>query len=310
MATSKKVSKQQAGKKKAGKKKTSSPAKPAKKAAKKAAAKKPAAKKAAAKKPPAAKKAAVKKATAAKKPAAAKKATAAKKKPAAAKKTAAAGKLAIGNDAPSFDLLADDGKRYSKASLAGQRFVLYFYPRDNTSGCTTEAKEFSELIGNFDELGVPVIGVSTDSVESHAKFRSKQGLSVVLLSDAEREVSEAYGAWGQKLMYGKPVVGMIRSTFVVGPDGKLEAIYTVRKAAGHAQTVLADVQARAEAPEPSTVEPEPEPAAEVPELEADGVDSAQVGEDDEPSLDEPEEIVDAAEAGGLDDGDEPELDDE
>jgi peroxiredoxin Q/BCP len=293
MATSKKVSKQQAGKKKAGKKKPAKPAKPAKKAA----AKKPAAKKAAAKKKPMAAK---------KKPMAAKKKpTAAKKKPAAAKKTAAAGKLAIGDDAPSFDLLADDGKRYSKASLAGQRFVLYFYPRDNTSGCTTEAKEFSELIGNFDELGVPVIGVSTDSVESHAKFRSKQGLSVVLLSDAEREVSEAYGAWGQKLMYGKPVVGMIRSTFVVGPDGKLEAIYTVRKAAGHAQTVLADVQARVEAPEPSTAEPEPEPPAEVPELEADALDSAQVGEDDEPSLDEPEEIVDAAEAGGLDDGDEP-----
>jgi peroxiredoxin Q/BCP len=146
-----------------------------------------------------------------------------------------------------------------------------------------------------------VLGVSTDSVESHAKFRAKQGLSVVLLSDAEREVSQAYGAWGPKSMYGKPVVGMIRSTFVVGPDGKLEAVYTVRKAAGHAQTVLADIQARVEAAEPSTDAP-PLPAAEPaddPAEEPDSLDVGQVGEDDEPSPDVPE-VVDSVEADELD----------
>src|SRR5690606_839482 len=140
--------------------------------AKKATAKKATAKKATAKKATA-KKAPAKKAPA--KKAAAKKATAAQRtiseKPAASDV-----ELVIGDVAPDFDLPAADGNRYSKALLAGQRFVLYFYPRDNTSGCTTEAKEFTELLPNFEELGIQVIGVSTDSVESHAKFREKQGI--------------------------------------------------------------------------------------------------------------------------------------
>src|SRR5690606_27000466 len=108
---------------------------------------------------------------------------------------------------------------------------LYFYPRDNTSGCTTEAKEFTELMPNFEELGIQVIGVSTDSVESHAKFREKQGIGVVLLADTEFETSIAYGVWGEKSMYGKPVIGMNRTTFVIGPDGLIERKYSVRKAA-------------------------------------------------------------------------------
>lgn len=192
-------------------------------------------KKAAAKKTPA------KQTTAKQTPA---KQTPAKKTP--AKKTAAKQTPALepGSAAPSFELPGDDGETYSKAALAGQRFVLYFYPRDNTPGCTTEAQEFSALREDFEELGVTVLGVSTDTLASHAKFRAKHDLSIVLLSDTEREVASAYGAWGEKMMYGKPVVGMIRSTFVVGPDGKLEAVYKVRKAAGHAQQVLEDLRAR------------------------------------------------------------------
>ena len=150
--------------------------------------------------------------------------------------------IEVGTVAPNFDLAADDGQRRALASMAGRRFVLYFYPRDNTPGCTTEAKEFSELAPNFEELGVQVFGVSTDSLPSHVKFRAKQGLKIALLSDPDAECSRAYGAWGSKQMYGKPVVGMIRTTFVVGPDAKVERKYVVRQAAGHAAKVLADIQ--------------------------------------------------------------------
>ena len=138
--------------------------------------------------------------------------------------------LKEGDLAPAFDLLADDGKRYSLESMSGKRFVLYFYPKDDTSGCTTEACEFTGLEG-FGMMDVPVLGVSPDSVESHAKFREKYALGVTLLSDTDRKAAIAYGAWGEKKNYGKTYAGIIRSTFVVGPDGKIEKCYTVRKAA-------------------------------------------------------------------------------
>jgi peroxiredoxin Q/BCP len=277
-----------------------------KKPSKKAAAKKPAAakKKTAAKKKPAAKQPAAKKKAAAKKKTAAKKKPAAKQ-PAAKKKTAATTskpppsdvELQVGDEAPDFDLLADDGERYSKASLAGQRYVLYFYPRDNTPGCTIEAKEFTELLPNFEELGVVVLGVSTDSVESHAKFRSKQELGVVLLSDNEHAASTAYGAWGEKSMYGKPVVGMVRSTFVVGPDGRIEKNYVVRKAAGHAKEVLEYVQSRVD--ESGKGHLEPVNAPEDPDLE-----DPQTGEDDEPPQQPEAEIVEGSSDDEHDDQDE------
>ena len=144
----------------------------------------------------------------------------------------------VGDDAPDFDLEADDGQRYSLASMAGQRFVLYFYPKDDTPGCTKEACEFSTLDG-FKDKGIPVLGVSKDSLAAHAKFRAKYDLSIPLLSDPDKSVASAYGAWGEKKLYGKTVIGSIRSTFVIGADGKIEQLWRpVRKAEGHASVVL------------------------------------------------------------------------
>ncbi|HVI02830.1 MAG TPA: peroxiredoxin, partial [Enhygromyxa sp.] len=165
---------------------------------------------------------------------------------------------------------------------------LYFYPRDNTSGCTIEAKEFTELLPNFEELGVVVLGVSTDSVESHAKFRAKQELGVVLLSDESYEAALAYGAWGEKSMYGKPVVGMVRSTFVVGPDGRVEKAYTVRKAAGHAQGVLEFVQSRVDESDGAEAIDETDDDE---DDDTDVLEGPQTGDDDEPNEQPEAEIV-------------------
>ena len=149
--------------------------------------------------------------------------------------------MAVGDLAPAFDLPADDGKSYSRESLAGKRVVLYFYPKDNTPGCTAEACEFSANRA-FADKGVVVIGVSADSLASHANFRSKFNLSIPLLSDPDHDVATRFGAWGQKMLYGRTFMGMIRSTFVIGPDSRIERIYfPVRKAAGHADAVLADL---------------------------------------------------------------------
>ncbi|MCB1956619.1 MAG: peroxiredoxin, partial [Rhodocyclaceae bacterium] len=112
-------------------------------------------------------------------------------------------------------------------ALRDKHVVLYFYPRDNTPGCTTEAKEFTDLGGAFEALGVKVLGVSTDSLESNAKFRAEHSLGVILLSDKDYAASLAFGTWGEKSNYGKTGVGMIRSTFVIGPDGTIERVYTV-----------------------------------------------------------------------------------
>ena len=151
--------------------------------------------------------------------------------------------LSVGDQAPAFSLSADDGKTYANADLAGKRFVLYFYPRDNTPGCTKEACQFSELDG-FRALDIPVLGVSPDSLKSHAKFRADHGLNIVLLSDPDNEVSAAFGAYGEKQNYGRTHMGIIRSTFVVGPDNRIERVYQpVRKADGHAAKVLEELRA-------------------------------------------------------------------
>jgi peroxiredoxin Q/BCP len=145
----------------------------------------------------------------------------------------------VGAAAPSFDLPADDGQRYSLAGLRGRRVVLYFYPRDNTPGCTAEACEFSAL-GDLSARGVVVLGVSADSLESHADFRRKFSLTIPLLSDPDHDVATRYGAFGRKTLYGRTFDGMIRSTFVIDPEGRIEQVYApVRKAAGHAAEVLA-----------------------------------------------------------------------
>lgn len=150
--------------------------------------------------------------------------------------------LAIGDLAPDFTLpgVAPDGTEgpYHLADLlaAGRTVILYFYPRDNTPGCTTEACDFRDRPAS---QAVLVLGVSGDSLTSHRKFQAQQGLNFPLLSDPEHQVMAAYGAWGEKKLYGKVSTGVIRSTFVIGPDGRLLQAYRNVKATGHAARVLA-----------------------------------------------------------------------
>ena len=147
-------------------------------------------------------------------------------------------RLAPGAPAPDFRLEADDGSTVALGDLRGERVVLYFYPKDDTSGCTTQACGFRDHVADFDAAGARVIGVSPDSLASHAKFRNKHGLTFTLLSDPDHTVAEAYGVWVEKSMYGRKYMGIERSTFVIGPDGTLEqALYKV-KPAGHAESIL------------------------------------------------------------------------
>ena len=150
-------------------------------------------------------------------------------------------KLAKGDIAPNFELLGSDGLTYSLDSFKEKILVLYFYPKDNTSGCTTEAIEFSGLVDEFTKIGAVVVGVSPDSVKSHCNFIEKNSLKILLLNDGDKKVSEAYGAFGEKKMYGKPVMGIIRSTFII-KDGKIAASYYNVKAGGHAKNVLEDLK--------------------------------------------------------------------
>jgi peroxiredoxin Q/BCP len=147
-------------------------------------------------------------------------------------------RLEAGRPAPGFSLEAHDGSTVSLADLAGGTVVLYFYPKDDTSGCTAEACEFRDLQADYDAAGARVIGVSPDPVKSHVKFRDTHGLPFTLLSDPDHEAAQAYGVWVEKSMYGKTYMGVERSTFVIGPDGVLrEALYKV-KPKGHAASVL------------------------------------------------------------------------
>ncbi len=145
-----------------------------------------------------------------------------------------------GKTAPRFELEGSDGKTHSLESYRGKTVVLYFYPRDNTPGCTKEACGFRDLRKELAKAGAVVLGVSRDSLASHDEFIRDFGLPFVLLSDPGAAVMKAYGAWGEKTMYGKKVTGVIRSTAVIGPDGKvLKHWATVRKAAEHPAEVLA-----------------------------------------------------------------------
>lgn len=126
--------------------------------------------------------------------------------------------------------------------LLGKWAIIYFYPRDNTPGCTTEAREFTELKDAFEKLGVRIIGISRQSVESHKKFREKHGLRIMLLSDPDAKIHKALGAWGKKKMYGKEVEGVIRSTFLVSPEGEIVKEWKNVKAKGHAEKVLKEIK--------------------------------------------------------------------
>ncbi|MEF3255118.1 MAG: peroxiredoxin [Deferribacterales bacterium] len=143
-------------------------------------------------------------------------------------------RLSKGDKAPAFQLMGDDGKEYSLDSF--DRIVLYFYPKDNTPGCTKEAINFSGLVDKFAEKGFTIIGVSPDSIASHKKFKEKHNLKIILLSDPDRKVAEAYGAYGEKVMYGKKTMGIIRSTFVIVKGIIEDAFYNV-KVDGHCELV-------------------------------------------------------------------------
>jgi thioredoxin-dependent peroxiredoxin len=143
----------------------------------------------------------------------------------------------VGQKAPSFELPDQDGKRVSLDDLKGSWAVLYFYPKDNTPGCTTEACEFTEGIQAFKDLDAVVLGCSPDSPESHRKFIAKHDLRLRLLSDPEHEVMERYGAWGEKKMYGRTSQGVIRSTVLIDPEGRVAHHWPKVKAAGHADAV-------------------------------------------------------------------------
>ena len=147
-------------------------------------------------------------------------------------------KLEPGIKAPNFTLPDADGKQVSLADFAGNKVVVYFYPRDDTPGCTKEACQFNDALSQFEGLGVPVIGISPDKSASHAKFRDKYGLRFALLSDPDHGVMEKYGAWGEKTLYGKVTTGVIRSTFLVDEKGKVARAWYHVKADGHAAKVL------------------------------------------------------------------------
>lgn len=143
-----------------------------------------------------------------------------------------------GMKAPTFCLKDGNSKERCLEEFSGKWVVLYFYPQDNTSGCTLEAIEFSALEEEFHRLGAVVIGISPDTCESHARFIGEHNLTVILLSDPEKKVLEPYGAWGIKKMYGKESMGVVRSTVLISPDGKVAKTWNNVKAAGHAAKVL------------------------------------------------------------------------
>jgi peroxiredoxin Q/BCP len=146
-----------------------------------------------------------------------------------------------GDVAPQFSLPSDGGETVRLSDLRGRRVVLYFYPKDDTSGCTKEACGFRDSMAAFEERDAVVLGVSPDPVGSHLRFRDKYELNFPLLADEDHAVAEAYGAWGTKKMYGREYEGILRSTFVIGPDGRIEKVYRNVKPAEHAIEVLAEL---------------------------------------------------------------------
>jgi len=152
------------------------------------------------------------------------------------------GELVAGDKAPDFTLAADGGAALALAGYAGRKVVLYFYPKDDTSGCTKEAQGFTEHAAAFAATDTVVIGVSKDTVAAHAKFRAKYDLKVELGADPDGGVVEAYGAWVEKSMYGRKYMGIDRSTFLIARDGTIAAVWRKVKVPGHVETVLKAAQ--------------------------------------------------------------------
>jgi peroxiredoxin len=148
---------------------------------------------------------------------------------------------AVGEEAPDFTVLTDEGKQVSLKEYRGKKVVLYFYPKDGTSGCTTEALEFKDISDQFAKAGVVIMGISKDSVKSHQGFKAKHQLPFTLLSDSEAKVLNGYGVWKEKTLYGRKFMGTERTTFLIDEKGIIRKIYRKVKPKGHAQTLLIDL---------------------------------------------------------------------
>jgi len=146
--------------------------------------------------------------------------------------------LKIGDPAPDFDLAADGGRTIKLSDCRGKAVVVYFYPKDDTPGCTTEAQSFSALKPEFDALGVRIIGISPDTAAKHDRFKAKHGLAVDLAADTDSATCAAYGVWAEKSMYGKTYMGVERSTFLIKADGTIAQIWRKVKVPGHAEAIL------------------------------------------------------------------------
>jgi thioredoxin-dependent peroxiredoxin len=149
--------------------------------------------------------------------------------------------LKEGDQAPDIELSTDSGETFQLSSLKGKRVVLYFYPKADTPGCTAEACEFRDDIKSFAEKGTVIVGISPDKPEAQAKFKQKYDLPFTLLADEDKAAAEAFGVWREKNMYGKKSMGIVRSTFIIAPDGSIEKIYGNVKAKGHAARVLGEI---------------------------------------------------------------------
>jgi peroxiredoxin Q/BCP len=146
-------------------------------------------------------------------------------------------KLKVGDKAPEFCLLDANNHEVCLRNVRGRWLVLYFYPKDNTTGCTREAVDFSEHLDKFRKMDTMVIGISPDSVASHGNFIDKNDLKITLLSDTEHKVLKAYGVWQKKKMYGREYHGVVRTTFVIDPGGKIKQMWEKVRVAGHADAV-------------------------------------------------------------------------
>lgn len=150
--------------------------------------------------------------------------------------------LEAGKPAPSFRALDSSGVEVGLSDFAGKNIVLYFYPKDNTPGCTIEAQDFSALLEEFESLNCVVIGVSPDSQKSHQKFINQKSLKHILLCDEDKQIATSYGAYGEKMMYGKKVLGIIRSTFIIDSAGNIAKTYYNIRAKDHAHNILNDLK--------------------------------------------------------------------
>ena len=147
-------------------------------------------------------------------------------------------KLQVGDMAPDLTLQLDDGSTFRLADQMGHPVVLFFYPEDDSGGCTTENQEFSDLLPVFEQLGTRLVGVSPDTVETHRKFRTKYELKIPLAADPERVAIDAFGLWQLKKLYGREFMGLIRTSIIIGADGRIASIVKASRIAGHAQKML------------------------------------------------------------------------